>query len=302
MGELMRKLLIVVSFMLASTAFAAEKIDKTLDVSADGSVEIHNNRGKVTIKGWAKNQVRVKGKLDKLTEKFVFTRDGDKTTIRVILPNKNANGNVGGSKLKIFVPQKVALLFNGVSADVEISNIHRGVEVNSVSGSVDVSNIKTRTYIKNVSGDIKLRSVEGRIEVSTVNGEVDAEVSAKNIIVSGVSSELIIKAKDIESATLSTVSGDAKLYADLLDDGKVEISNVSGDSFFYAGEQLNAQTSLETGPGGDIINRYSSDNPIQSFIGSKKLITKLGDGSGSIRMSTVSGHISLKKRSGLKKR
>lgn len=292
----MKKLLIVAYLTCISSISAGERIDKSLEVSADGSVEIHNNRGKVTIEGWDKNKVSVKGKLDDLTKKFVFSREGDKTIIRVILPDTNTNGNVGGSKLKIFVPKKASLLFSGVSADVEISDVYNGVEINTVSGSINASNIKKRTAINNVSGDIKLKSVDGRIEISTVNGDVEADVSAKNIVVNGVSSELVIRGKDIVSVSLSTVSGDAKLYAKLVDDGDVKMSSVSGDSFFYVGGQLNAQISLETGPGGNVLNRYSSDKPTQSFIGSERLEIKLGEGAGSVRMSTVSGSIGLRKR------
>ena len=98
---------------------AGEKIDKSLEVSAKGKVEIHNNRGEIVVSGWDKNEVSVKGELDDLTEKFIFSSDKDKTIIKVVLPDRNSNSKSGrGSNLEIFVPNNTSVQFGGVATNV----------------------------------------------------------------------------------------------------------------------------------------------------------------------------------------
>ncbi len=292
----MKTILVLALSMVSIAAIAGEKIDKTLEVARTGEVEIHNNRGSIVLQGWDKNQVTVKGELDDLTQKFIFVSEGDKTIIKVVLPDRNTHSRSGsGSALKIFVPIDVSVQFGGVATDLNFSKVNGGVDISSVSGSITLSKISKRAYINSVSGNIKLNDVAGSVEVSTVSGDVDAKVLAKKLIISGVSSNITVKTDNIELAKLSTVSGDTKLYGQLEKDGEVKLGNVSGDSYFYVKGDLNARVDLDTGPGGNVTNQYSDDKPASSFIGSEKLKFTAGNGDGLIRMSTVSGAIGLKR-------
>ncbi len=281
--------------MVNFVAIAGEKIDKSLNVESTGEIEIHNNRGKIAIKGWEKDVINVKGELDDLTEKFVFSTNEGKTLLKVVLPDRNFYSRSGsGSNLRIFVPKGVSVQFGGIATDITISNLDSSVDISSVSGDITLKTINDNAYINSVSGDIELSKITGNLEISTVSGDVDAVVSSKKLSIGGVSSNIAVKTKLIESAKLSTVSGDASLHGDMSIDASVKLSNVSGESFYFAKSNLNARISLNTGPGGDIVNKYSDDKASSSFIGSEKLKFTAGNGEGLIRMSTVSGEIGIK--------
>jgi len=292
----MKKLLVLVFLLFSITAIAGDKIDKSLEVSGQGEIEIHNNRGKITLKGWDKNQVSVKGELDDLTEKFIFTTEGDKTLIKVVLSETNMHSRSGdGSNLKIFIPSNLAVQFGGVATDLDFSEVKNGIDINSVSGNVNLNKVDGRIYINSVSGNLELKALTGQLEISTVSGDVNGTVSSKKLTVNGVSSDIIIKTQQFEMAKLSTVSGDTKLYGQLESDGEIRLNSVSGNSYFYISDELNAKVVLDTGPGGNVVNDYSNEKPTSSFIGSEKLQFIAGNGKGEIRMSTVSGNIGLKK-------
>jgi DUF4097 and DUF4098 domain-containing protein YvlB len=281
--------------LAGTSVIAGEKVDKTLDVATDGEIAVYNNRGEISIVGWDKPQVSVKGELDDLTEKFIFKTHNNKTYIKVVLPDRNTNSRSGrGSNLKIYIPKSSALQFDGVATDIRIEKLDNSVDIGSVSGDITLSELASKAYINSVSGDIQANGVGGRLEISTVSGDVDAKVSSKKISVSGVSSEIKITTQQINSVQISTVSGDASLHGALEGDGSIKFSNVSGNSFYYANQNLNARVVLDTGPGGEIINRFSDHKATSSFIGSEKLKFTAGDGNGLIRMSTVSGEIGLK--------
>jgi len=287
-------LVMSVTLLSIGSVLAGEKIDKTLDVASEGDVEIANNRGKIDVAGWDKNKVSVKGELDDLTEKFIFSTSGNKTIIKVELPDRSTSSRSGkGSNLKIFVPKKFNVQFDGIATDISISDIESNVDISSVSGDIRLEQVESRVFINSVSGNIDIKNIDGAIEISTVSGGVKAAVSSKNIIVGGVSSDISVKADVIESAQISTVSGDSNLSGHLANGGSIKLSNVSGDSHFFAKSDLNADILLGTGPGGDVVNQYSDDKPTRSFIGSEKLKFTAGKGKGLIKMSTVSGKIGI---------
>ncbi len=291
--------LLLLSFGLfaISPLLAGEKIDKALDVSADAEVDIRNTRGNIKIEGWDNNQVVVKGELDDLTEKFIFETQGNKTLVKVVLPNRNSRARGGnGSDLTIMVPLNARLQFGGVSTDVEIAKITNDVDISSISGEVKMSAAGGKTYINSVSGEIVINGENQRLQISTVSGDVDAKVLAKDIEITGVSADIKVTTGDIESAQIETVSGDSSIRGNLLESGRLRMSNVSGKSIFFAQENLDARIYLDTGPGGDIVNRLSKDQPNETFIGSEKLKFTLGQGSAQIRMSTVSGELELRKK------
>ncbi len=290
-----KSILVIIFTLMSGSALAGEKINKVLDVSADAEVEIHNTRGNITIEGWDKNQVVVKGELDDLTEKFVFETKNNKTLIKVVLPNRNSNARSGnGSDLQILIPKTGRLQFGGVSTDIAVTKIDKEVEISSVSGDIKLTNIAGKTYINSVSGDIVINGVADRLNISTVSGDVDAKVTARSIEVSAVSADIKVTTESIDVAQIETVSGNTRLRGNLTDSGTIRLSNVSGKSIYFSQPELNARIILDTGPGGDIVNRISKHEPSRSFIGSEKLKITLGQGSGQIRMSTVSGEIELR--------
>ena len=228
----MKKLVPLFLIGFCVQAIAGDKVDKSLDVRADGVVEVHNVRGEIKVTGWPQNQVKVSGTLDDLTEKFVFKSEDGHTLIKVKLPRNSGSRSREGSKLTIMLPQNSKLVFSGVATDVNVTEVYGGVDINSVSGDIKVKKTKGRTYINSVSGELQLDDIEGSLEVSTVSGDLDAKVNSQKIAVSGVSADLVVKSQQIESASVSTVSGDTRIYGKLLDDGELKLSSVSGEAFY----------------------------------------------------------------------
>jgi len=49
-----------------------------------------------------------------------------------------------------------------------------------------------------------------------------------------------------------------------------------------------------TGPGGDIVNKISTDRVVTVFPNTQRLSVTLGDGSGSVKLGTVNGDIKIR--------
>jgi hypothetical protein len=126
----------------------------------------------------------------------------------------------------------------------------------SVSGSVDVSNITGRLRAESVSGDVDVAGVTGLVSASSVSGDVNAA---------------LVQVEGAGDMKFSSVSGNVTVRAPSSLDADIEMSIVSG--------------SLKTDFAIEIHEpRYG---PGRSARG------RLGSGAHSLRISTVSGRVSL---------
>jgi hypothetical protein len=285
--------LFLLSFSLVS--IAGDNVNKSLVVDPNGIVEIDNVRGKIDVIGWDKSEVSVVGTLDDMTEQFIFNSGEGLTIIKVKLPRNKHSKSRQGSDLKIHLPKTAKVIFTGVATDLSVSSLNAGIDINSVSGNITLKAISGRTYINSVSGAIDLSELKGSMQVSTVSGNLKAKGDCEKISISSVTADTLLNLNKINTAHLSTVSGDINISGLLQDSGELSLSSVSGNAYYHVDGVLNAQVSMETAPGGRIVNDISDDKPKSSFINSHNLRFVAGEGVGNVRMSTVSGNIGLKK-------
>ena len=280
---------------IPSSIYAGEKVDETLSVQSNGIVEIHNVRGKIRIVGWDKDKVQVKGELDDLAEKLIFETKGKATIVRIKMPKRNINRG-DGTDLVINIPRSNAVDFNGVSTDLLIESVKGGVDVRSVSGDVDMIKVSKQLFANVVSGDITLKESSGAAKLETVSGDIKGGLDSASVMTNSVSGEITLHLKKFDEVRASTVSGDIWVSGHLNDSGKIRMSSVSADVTLAFNNEINARANISTGPGGDIKNNLTSDKVKELFPSQQRLEMTLGDGSGSIKIGTVNGSVTLKRK------
>jgi DUF4097 and DUF4098 domain-containing protein YvlB len=128
--------------------------------------------------------------------------------------------------------------------------------ISSVSGDVDISDVTGSLRAKTVSGNVRIKDVAAVVSASTVSGNVDVDISR------------LVGNGDMK---FSSVSGSVSVRVPGTLDAEVEMSSVSG--------------SLRT------------DFPIQveeaRYGPGRKARGRVGSGSRALRLSTVSGRVSL---------
>ena len=289
-------LIVCAGMSFALVASAGEGVDKTLPAAANGYVKIVITRGEVDITGWDRDEVHIEGELDDLAEGLVFVMEGDRTRIEVKLPRRNVNWG-GGSDLDIRVPMNSKIDFDGVSTDTTIGMVSGGVRVRTVSGDITASEIQNQVRINTVSGNIDVSASSGDTHISTVSGEIHLDMNSSRIVLNSVSGEIEAQFEEFTQLRANVVSGDIEVSGKLAGEGKIEIASVSGDISLELEGPVNAHLSAEVGPGGDIDNSVSDDEPVNKFPGRKKLEVQFGDGSGQINLRTVTGDIRIDDRS-----
>ncbi|HET7321662.1 MAG TPA: DUF4097 family beta strand repeat-containing protein, partial [Longimicrobiaceae bacterium] len=189
-----------------ATANAQQAVDRTVPTSATGSVSVWNLAGRVTVKGWDRQEIRVTGQLGRGTERLDITGGAADTDIRVVIP-RNAH-NVQGSELEIHVPAGKAVTVHGTSADVEVDGVAGEVNARSTSGDVRVSGSPATVDAGSTSGDVEVHASTRSIRAHSVSGDVQVSGSAR------------------ESVSAESVSGDVTVSAPTQD---MLVKSVSGD-------------------------------------------------------------------------
>jgi len=207
----------------------------------------------------------------------------------------------------------VRVSFKGVSSNIDIDNFTNGAEIQTVSGDVKAKNLMEQVELVTVSGDINSRNLSGKLRLSSVSGDIedrnskgranfktvsgslDSTSTANEISAKSVSGDIDLQLAEIDELIVSTVSGSFNGNLSLNDKGLLKMSSVSGSLEVDFKNEVQASFNLKTNAGGDIVNRLTSAKAKRAKYGpSSKLSFETGNGSSSVRASTVSGHIEVK--------
>jgi DUF4097 and DUF4098 domain-containing protein YvlB len=310
----MRFFTFFIALFLIGTTFssmAGDSIDKNLAIDKATNVRIEILRGSITLSANDENQVSVKGELDDDAERFIFEREGSNITIRVLTPrNIDQDTSDKGSNLVINIPRQLKVKFSGVSANVLLNGFSRSVEVKTVSGNINASALSSFVELTSVSGKVTTQNLSGKIRLSTVSGDINDDdssgrlnlkavsgnvstrSSAEEVTVSTVSGDVAVELLGVDELFISTISGNYQGNLALKDNGSVKMSSISGNLDTFFNKPVQAHFKLAANAGGNLVNELTSDKVTTEKYGkNSKLRFSTGNGSGSVKATTVSGHI-----------
>jgi putative adhesin len=278
--------------------FAATPIEQTRPLDAHGSVEVDNLKGRIRIRAWDRNEVRISGSLGEGVEKLVVDGGGDHLVVRVQYPRQIGawrGDHTGPTNLQLQVPLRADLDIQSVSADIDVDGVAPGdLSVDTVSGKIVVAAAPEHAEINSVSGDVLATLNSNDVKVETVSG--DAIVSGR--LKGQVHGETVAGRLSIDSnservrrLTTGTVSGNTRIRVALADGGEIKSETVSGDIALHLPKSLSARVSGESfsgdlrAPGAKI--RKEEFGPGASFE------QRYGNGAGEIRLETFSGDVDM---------
>ena len=289
----MKRLTVLVLGLLLAPPLPAEEVDRILDASADGEVDISNIAGSVTVHGWSRDQVEVTGTLGRNVDELIFERDGDDVTIKVKVPKKGGRGI--DSDLRISVPQRSSIDVSTVSADITVTDVLGEQELQSVSGNVDTEAAASDFDAASVSGDVEVKGdrKETETEASTVSGDVTLFRLSGDVRAESVSGNVVVDEGSFERVGLETVNGEAVFNGELRKGGRFSAETVNGqvDAEFVG--DLSARIDVDTfngrirncfGPKAERTSKYAP--------GWELSFTE-GAGDARVEISTMNGSVNI---------
>lgn len=292
----------LISLVAFTPAFAATPINETRPLATDGRVSIENIKGNITVRTWAKPEVRITGSLGKGAEKLAIDGDSDSLDIEVKYPERKGgwggwNGNdrnIEPTVLEITMPQRASLAIDSVSADVDVQQMAgRELEIDSVSGNIVVTaSSPGEAQIESVSGDATLRITTRKAQVSSVSGDIRLSGGLTGVLeLESVSGNIELGAQALNKLAISTVSGDSILQFALATAGTVRADTVSGDLRLTMPANTSAQLAVESFSG-DITSPVGKVDE-EEYGPGKSLNARLGSGQGTMKLESFSGDVTL---------
>ena len=289
----MKTLVVTTLACLLSATAIAEEVDRSIDASADGHINVSNISGSVTVNGWTRNTVEVTGTLGRNVEELILERDGDKILIKVKVPKRGGRGI--DSDLHISVPQNSSLDVGTVSADIEVTVITGEQSLHTVSGDVTTEYTGADMEAQSVSGDVEVAgdNADGEVSASTVSGDVTLFRVSGDVEAGSVSGSVIVDEGSFRRAELGTVNGEIIFEGELREDGKLSIETINGDVDVEFVGEVSARFDVDTFNGG-IRNCFGPKAERTSkYAPGWELEFSEGDGSGRVEISTMNGGVNI---------
>ncbi|MFF8772762.1 DUF4097 domain-containing protein [Kitasatospora sp. NPDC015120] len=168
------------------------------------------------------------------------------------------------------------------------------VKTGTVSAATTVSGITGHVSTQTAGADITLVGLAGRTDARTVTGDVDAQSVAGQLRLNTVSGRLTVVAGTAEKVSANAVTGAVTLDLAAAAPTEIKVNTVSG----AVGVRLPslADTKVEAGTtSGDLSSSFDELKVAGSW-GTKRLSGQLGDGKGSLSVTTVSGAVTVLRR------
>ena len=281
------------ALVLPWLAHAATAVDEHRPANPQGAVEIDNVAGSIELQGWDKSEVAVTGTVGKDVERVDVTSDGNRTSVRVVLPQGHHWGSQDGSaRLSIHVPTGSSISASMVSSDLKISAIRGGLELRTVSGNIRGEG-GGDVHANSVSGDIHLDVQSAKlIEVKTISGDIVLTGKTAEIEATTVSGTAHLTLGTVSRARFKTISGDITAALAAAPDAQMEGESVSGDIKLEFASTPEADFDIQT-ISGDIDNCFGPKPNESRHRPGARLSFKTGDSGARVHISTRSGDVRL---------
>jgi len=293
-----------------------EKISRTVNVGANGEIEVSNISGDITItrgggtsavieaiktaRGASADEAR---EILALVQVDIVER-GTRAEARVRYPGEelrrqNRRNLDVSVAFNIAAPEGTRIIAKSISGNINARDINGALTLETVSGSVRILSAARTATGRSISGDIEIvdTKIDGPLEAGTVSGTVRLRnMSARSITLNTVSGDLDIDNITADRVGGQAISGTITFRGDLQPNSRYEFTSHSGSIRLAippsSGFQIEASSfsgSINT----DIPVTMGGAQPGRRGRG---LRGTAGGGGATLDLTTFSGSISITKR------
>ena len=233
-----------------------ERFEQTYPLTANGRVSLSNVNGSITIEGWDKSEV----KLEYVKTAEMKERLAD-VQVKIDAQSNSLSIEADYNSRQNRGNGNSGNRNNGVSVEFHLMVPRNAVlnEIETVNGSVNLSNTTNLAKVSTVNGEVKASNLRGTAELSTVNGTVTAD------------------------------------FEQLDNTSRISLETVNGRAFLTLPSDTNATVRAET-TNGQIMNDFGLPVRRQRYGGNNSLYGKIGTGNVKIKLESVNGELSLRRR------
>ena len=286
---------------------------KTLQLGANGSLELRNMSGDITVTAGSSRDVVVEiirrsrgrteedAKLGLQRVNATVDQRGDRAVVEARYESvSNAPYSVDVS-YQVTAPASVAIRLNSMSGDATIRGMKGDISAEVMSGNIGISGAARVSKAHTFSGDVTLTDIDTADELTagTISGDVLLQrVKARRVDIDVTSGDITARELSSEGATLKSLSGTIEFTSQIAKGGRYEMQAHSGDIHFMpsggAGYELQVRSfSGEIDVDGVDVKGITPPNSSRQR---RSLRGTVGDGSAIVIATTFSGDVVIGKK------
>jgi len=285
-----------------------EKFEKTETLAKEGEVTLKNISGRIEVKSWNKNQVRIEALKISKASTLSKAKEGaakvnivvEKEDYSIRIETKYPKSKIWGKSVNVsvnynlLIPDKASIKIKSVSGSVDLEEIGGTVKVDVVSGSVEVKKadkgvdcqtVSGKLILQDIAGDAYLKTVSGKIVVNRIRGSIDAETVSGGLDLREVSEAKVVKGK--------VLSGSIVYQGDINPEGRYKLKSHSGSIEMMLPADSSFEFEAETFSG-----TIKSDFKVTTtgVIKRTEMQGVVNEGGADVSLKTFSGSITLRKK------
>ena len=275
-------------------------IERRAAIASDASIRIAGAISSIRIIGWDRDSLVLTGTMPQ-----GWRFDGGVAASSVTGPGRGAKFFIEapseviptGATVELRVPTRARVWAKSGSADIEVTGVAGGLDLNLVGGSVTVYSTPRELNVESMDGAVHVLAGAAWLRVKTATGDIDVRGGSEDIGLSTVSGTIRLGAGRYERGKFETVTGDVVYQGDIGYRGSIDLTTHSGRvELQLSTKQLDLEVDAATVTG-SIENALTKSRPIPGREG-RGMELGFGSGSGNthVLIRSFKGNITLKPR------
>ena len=284
--------------------------EKSIETDAKVNVSLCVDKGKITINGWNRNEVRAfvssNSRGSQVGFKSAQDINGKPALVNVLGFNPQttkdlrANECLSGDEIELDVPQNAVIKLKARESEVSIANVAK-VHIENVSGEITLREISNSIDATTYEGDLSVSDSHGSIFLTTTSGNIlvfDVSMNEIGDIFKAKTSSGLINLKNTNytQVDVNSNSGSIRYNGDFSNGGQYNFGTSNGAITISmptdSSCKLNATYSF---------GAFDSEIPFKADQKSsggevKKITAMFGKGDATVNLTTFNGKILIKKR------
>lgn len=260
---------------------------------ADGSLRIFVLNGSVRVIGWARDSVAVTGIAAPGQQLFL---GGDRRGMKLGLWDRSDPNATRPSQIEVRVPAGSRVwVKTGYAADVDVSGISGGLDLNIVGGRVHVVGSPRELNVEAMDGDVLIEGAPGWLRAKSATGRITLRGSADDVSLSTVSGAIVVDGgAGIARGKFESVTGDVRFTGAPARGGSLDFDTHSGAVDLVFPRAVNAEVAVTT-VAGTVDNAMSASRPVADMR-YQRLAFTIGEGGAHVGVRTFKGAVRLRRR------
>ncbi len=290
---MMRSLLLVALLLQRAAGAAAQQpIARAVAIAPDASIRIWNLTGSVRVEGWDRDSLAVSGTVAGPAGAFFFGASGRSAKLGVQSPDDPARAEA--SQLVVRVPRRSRVWVKTATADIEVSGLVGGADLNATSGNIRVRGTLQDLSAETMDGSVTLDASSAWLRARTATGAVVLRGGSEDAGVTTVGGSIEVVSTGLRRGRFESVTGPIRVSGRLARDASLSLESHSGAVTLTVPPDLGAEYNLSSYEGNIVTGLVDRTPAVEPGSGSHTLDFLANGGGAIINIRTFKGRIQVK--------